>query len=531
MAILYPLTMPTFTKPQSLFDHNKATGFRDSRIGIKNRQIINVARDGTTHVAEQPGSRWHGGYSLPPLARDEAMQWQMFLERLQGRFGTFYAFDDTYDEARKFSRGLLATSIPFRGQIVFTKLRGWDYYFAGEPIVFDRYGDLPVRTDLSSYLGFLTSNRMPCRNGVNLTAYIYGDVAQPTLVFFIERAGGSIQPDPEDTKSFTGLPENSDGSKGPINFHIDDGDQFEFRLQAGNDTSSAYDAAEVSNLTIGISNLFNIQDADLNTLQSLKNNNYKSIDITGQNNLLGFNFRVGDTDFDDWVEYFEDNLEMILYVKTGSNQAENHVWIKVSLDGLYGSDDWSIVNNMQAADDTGNCFCEMPTDTYVNLVFRKTGDREITIYALESAGWQSTAQLVDIYANTNYGEPDNQLHLVQRLFVDIQQTFNPDREFDSNEFLARVNPASLNTRITPNTIDLQEGDQFNIGDTMHKVVQIEDDGDLTVDFVPKLDAIPSSIPDITFDNPRCIARLADSQTNIIEDTNQRKVINFDWEQS
>ena len=365
-----------------------------------------------------------------------------------------------------------------------------------------------------------------------MTAYIYGNVAQPTLVFFIERGGGSIQPDPEDTKSFTGLPENSDGSKGPINFHIDDGDQFEFRLQAGNDDSSAYDAAEVSDLVFSPSALIDTVKTNLNTPQSLKDNNYKSIDLSGQTEIFGFDFDVGDTEFDDWVEYFEDNLEMILYVKTGSANAEKHTWFEYKVGNRHGSNNWSIVNNMtKTVGGDNSCYCLMPASTYVNLTFRKTGDREITIYALESAGWQSTAQLVDIYANTNYGEPDNQLHLVQRLYVDIQQTFNPDREFDSNEFLARVNPASLNTRITPNTSDLQEGDQFNIGDTMHKVVQIEDDGDLTVDFVPKLDTIPSTIPDITFDNPRCIARLADSQIDVIENVDKRKSISFDWEQS
>ena len=527
MAIDYPLKMPTFAKPDSLFDMNKPTGFRVSRIGIKNRQIINVARDGTTHVAEQPGSRWHGGYSLPPLARDEAMQWQMFLERLQGRFGTFYAFDDTYDSARKFNRGLLATSIPFRGQIVFTKTRGWDYYFDSDPDVISRYGDLPVARSLANYPPFITSLRMTCLNGVNLTAYIYGNVIQQDLIMLIERSQGTIDRDPEDILNFINLPVNTDGSKGPINFHIDEDDQFEFRIQSGDDISSAYDAAEVSSLTKGA--------FSTNELETILENNQKSVQIVSSS-PLPFNF-VSSTDrFDSWVSYFENNLEMIFYVRTGDNTGKRTFRMTQSLDGNYGTDNWSFVINIPIhAQNTVAGLPQidylLPEDTYVNLAFRKTGDREITIYALESAGWQSTAQLVDIYANTNFGESDNQLHLIQRFYVDIQQTFNPDREFDSNEFLARVNPASLNTRITPNIIDLQEGDQFNIGDTMHKVVQIEDDGDLTVDFVPKLDSIPSTIPDVTFDDPKVIARLADSQTNIIEDTNQRKVINFDWEES
>ena len=59
----------------------------------------------------------------------------------------------------------------------------------------------------------------------------------------------------------------------------------------------------------------------------------------------------------------------------------------------------------------------------------------------------------------------------------------------------------------------------------------ESAGELTVDFIPKLDVIPSTLPDVVFEDPRCIARLVRTNTDIIEDVNQHKRITIDWEEA
>ena len=383
-------------------------------------------------------------------------------------------------------------------------MTGWDSYFDGEPKALSSYGQFPTNSDLSSYLGFITSNRMVCTRPIKVVAYLYGDVAQNDVIFLLERLTSTLV---GHRFSSLGPGFKTDTSIGPLEFNMDAGDRLEFRLQAGSDSNSAYDSAEDG---VG-------QPTTNTTFDLLFNNIGKRYEVG-----TDVNFEIYDTEFDEEevLAYFDDNIEMVIYLKATVDGVIRLLYIS----GLPSS--WTVNTNLP-----GNTI-SIENGHYYNLGIRKTGDTELTLFVLESAGWENSTQMVDIYTEINSGEPNEETNLIQRFYADIQTGFPYTREFNEQEFLLRVNPPTLNSKVfRKSNHDIKIGDQFNIGDTMHKVVQIEDDGDLTVDFVPKLDSIPSTIPDVTFDDPKVIARLADSQTNIIEDTNQRKVINFDWEES
>lgn len=69
-------------------------GFAASRFGlVSNTQVFENPLTGQAQTLERPGARWQASYTLPPMKRAEAAQWQSFLAQLRGGAGRFYGFD------------------------------------------------------------------------------------------------------------------------------------------------------------------------------------------------------------------------------------------------------------------------------------------------------------------------------------------------------------------------------------------------------------------------------------------------------
>ena len=502
MAIAYPLTLPKFVKRESILDKPQVRAFRESRIGIKHRQIINVSNSGKTYVSEQPGSKWYGSYTLPLMRRDEALQWQIFLEKLNGKVGTFYAYDDTIEEVRRVERDVSTKEITERGQVVFETINGWNHFFSGDfnPLVF--YNKFPSDSSI-------TSNAINCDNAIDLSAYLYGNVRQNDISM-LARTRGS-----EALFNFSSLAVTNN-SRGPLNFSLRSGDQLALKLNRGSDLSSSYNAAETS---------ANDFDGGLNTIdfgRLITDRNKKIIvpDNNGGGFRIRFNFAITPENNEFLQDYFENNLEMSFYFWTRNSWSTLNSFVEFTSFNANAITGWTIVSS-----NTVN----LTFNRYYRFGLRKTGDRELRFFVSQANGWEDTAQLVDIYHNIS----STSQVLIGRLYIDIQTTFDYTRQFDQLEFLRRVNPPTLNSKVfRTSNHDVRIGDQFNIGDTMHKAVQVEESaGELTVDFVPKLDVIPSTLPDVVFEDPRCIARLVRTNTDIIEDVNQHKRITIDWEEA
>lgn len=82
MAETYPLTFPSHTGIASV------TWNADNRVAISESPFTY-----SQQVVKHAGQRWSGTYTLPVLTRAEADQWNAFLLRLDGSFGTFLAGD------------------------------------------------------------------------------------------------------------------------------------------------------------------------------------------------------------------------------------------------------------------------------------------------------------------------------------------------------------------------------------------------------------------------------------------------------
>jgi len=89
MTISYPLTLPT------------SPGITRVRIGIESAVAVNTSPwTFTTQVQAHQGMRWTAEFTLPPMSRDEAEDWQVFLLQLNGMTGTFMLGDPFADEPR-----------------------------------------------------------------------------------------------------------------------------------------------------------------------------------------------------------------------------------------------------------------------------------------------------------------------------------------------------------------------------------------------------------------------------------------------
>lgn len=68
--------------------------FSSASFGLtSNIQTFENPLTGQSQVLERPGARWQASYTLPPMTRAQAAQWQAFLLRLRGGAVRFYGFD------------------------------------------------------------------------------------------------------------------------------------------------------------------------------------------------------------------------------------------------------------------------------------------------------------------------------------------------------------------------------------------------------------------------------------------------------
>lgn len=100
MAISYPLTLPA--------------AFRVARMSITGSSVVSVAASPFTmeqQVYQHQGQGWQLDVQLPPMTRADAEEVIGFLLALQGRYGTFYA----YDSANRTPRGSISGSATCNG--------------------------------------------------------------------------------------------------------------------------------------------------------------------------------------------------------------------------------------------------------------------------------------------------------------------------------------------------------------------------------------------------------------------------------
>ena len=100
VAPSYPLTMPT------------NVGIRNSEFGLRRSVGITVSPfSGHQQVYKNSLALWYAVFSLPPMNRASAGQWQVFFAELNGRYGTFLAGD----QAAKTIMGTAATNVLVNG--------------------------------------------------------------------------------------------------------------------------------------------------------------------------------------------------------------------------------------------------------------------------------------------------------------------------------------------------------------------------------------------------------------------------------
>lgn len=73
---------------------NTTTHLKAVRFGkIANTQVFESPLSGSVQTAELTGARWAATFRLLPLTRQEAQAWIVFLTKLRGMSGRFYAHD------------------------------------------------------------------------------------------------------------------------------------------------------------------------------------------------------------------------------------------------------------------------------------------------------------------------------------------------------------------------------------------------------------------------------------------------------
>jgi len=98
---VYPLTMPT-----------SPSNFKTSEWRIVRTTAVSMSPyDYSTATASFDGAMWQTTVSLPPMKREDAVNWQVFLMQLHGRHGTFLIGDPD----AKTIRGGLTTTINVNG--------------------------------------------------------------------------------------------------------------------------------------------------------------------------------------------------------------------------------------------------------------------------------------------------------------------------------------------------------------------------------------------------------------------------------
>ena len=69
-------------------------GFSSVEFGLQNNnQVFESPLSNSIQVSELTGARWYATFNLPPMKKDNALEYIGFLQRLQGRVHSFYGYD------------------------------------------------------------------------------------------------------------------------------------------------------------------------------------------------------------------------------------------------------------------------------------------------------------------------------------------------------------------------------------------------------------------------------------------------------
>ncbi len=69
-------------------------GFNSVEFGLQNNnQVFESPLSNSIQVSELTGARWYATFNLPPMKKDNALEYIGFLQRLQGRVHSFFGYD------------------------------------------------------------------------------------------------------------------------------------------------------------------------------------------------------------------------------------------------------------------------------------------------------------------------------------------------------------------------------------------------------------------------------------------------------
>ena len=69
-------------------------GFSSVEFGLQNNnQVFESPLSNSIQVSELTGARWYATFNLPPMKKDNALEYIGFLQRLQGRVHSFFGYD------------------------------------------------------------------------------------------------------------------------------------------------------------------------------------------------------------------------------------------------------------------------------------------------------------------------------------------------------------------------------------------------------------------------------------------------------
>ena len=69
-------------------------GFSSVEFGLENNnQVFESPLSNSIQVSELTGARWYATFNLPPMKKDNALEYIGFLQRLQGRVHSFFGYD------------------------------------------------------------------------------------------------------------------------------------------------------------------------------------------------------------------------------------------------------------------------------------------------------------------------------------------------------------------------------------------------------------------------------------------------------
>ena len=79
--------MATYTIPTTV-------GFSSVEFGLENNnQVFESPLSNSIQVSELTGARWYATFNLPPMKKENSLEYIGFLQRLQGRVHSFFGYD------------------------------------------------------------------------------------------------------------------------------------------------------------------------------------------------------------------------------------------------------------------------------------------------------------------------------------------------------------------------------------------------------------------------------------------------------